>query len=69
MLQVGKHFSICIVTDCAKAVQIHIPVERMRIYQTAHCMPWNEMTPEYRQSLTAMVLDDFRAVLMHESTI
>ena len=66
MLQVGKHFSICTVTDCAKVVQIHISAERMRIYQTAHCMDWNAMTTEYRQGLIAMVLDDFRSVLMAE---
>jgi len=35
----------------------------MTIYNCVHCMHWNEMLPEYRQTVMAMVLDDFRSVL------
>lgn len=63
MLKTESHFSICAIRDCADMCQIPIPIERMQVYQSAHCIGWNEMTPEYREVLVAMVLDDFRTVL------
>lgn len=64
MLQVDQHFSVCTIKSCADVVQICIPKERMNIYQAIHCVHWNEMLPDYRQIICAMVLDDFRSVLM-----
>ena len=63
MLSTERHFNICAIRDCAKVTQTIIDDERMRIYQTQHCINWNEMLPEFRQNLVAMVLDDFRHVL------
>lgn len=63
MLSIQNHFSVCIIKDCANLCQICISKERMLVYNSIHCMDWNEMTDEYRQLITAMVLDDFRTVL------
>lgn len=63
MLKTENHFSICTVRDCAKLSQLCIPYERMNIYEAIHCVSWNEMLPEFRQMIVAMILDDFRAVL------
>lgn len=63
MFQAHRHFSVCKVRECAKLCNVVIPKERMKIYDTMHCINWNEMDPEYRGKLVAMVMDDFRDVL------
>lgn len=59
----GNHFSVCAITDCEKVSGVIVPIERMKIYNAIHCVNWSEMIPEYRQTIIAMVLDDFRGVL------
>ncbi len=66
MITSESHFSVCTVDRCAAIAQIHIPAERRNIYSAIHCMNWNEMEPDYRQLITAMILDDFRSVLHFE---
>lgn len=63
MLQTQNYFDICCVRNCAELCQICIDKERMKVYQSIHCINWNEMLPDYRQMIVAMVLDDFRSVL------
>lgn len=63
MLKPDKHFSVCCIRECAKVCKVCIPSERMDIYSAIHCISWNEMIPEFRQNVIAMVLDDFRSVL------
>jgi len=63
MFKVNKHFSVCTIRNCASLCQICVSKERMDLYSSIHCMDWNEMLPEYRNMVVAMVLDDFRAVL------
>ena len=59
----GGHFNICAIKECAEMAGIIINSDRLLIYKTVHCMDWSEMTPEYRQVLVSMVLDDFKIVL------
>jgi hypothetical protein len=66
MLRSEGHLSVCAISECAKISQIVIPVERMEIYNATHCMKWGSMEEDYRSSLIAMVLDDFRTVLNPE---
>ncbi len=63
MFKTESYFSICTIKNCAKLSQIYIPEERMNVYDTIHCISWNEMLPEFRQMIIAMVLDDFRSIL------
>jgi len=63
MLSVESHFSVCTIDRCAKMCQVCISKERQQIYDAAHCLHWNEMLPDYRTMLVAMILDDFRTVL------
>lgn len=63
MLQTDRHFSVCCISDCAKLCQICIDADRMKVYNAIHCISWNEMLPDYRQMIVAMILDDFRSVL------
>ena len=62
----GSHLSICTVDRISSVCGVIIPAERRNVYSSIHCMNWNEMTPEYRQEIVAMLLDDFRSVLMPE---
>ncbi len=66
MLKVDKWFSLCTVNECAKVSNIIIPQDRLDIYRAIHCIHWSEMTPEYREIIIAMVLDDFRNILNPE---
>lgn len=63
MLSVEKYCDVCCIKECASLCQICISAERMKVYQTQHCVYWNEMMPDFRQMLVAMILDDFRCVL------
>mgnify|MGYP001366467584 CR=1 FL=1 len=62
----SQHFSVCTVKNCAELCGIVIPGERMRVYNSVHCMDWKDMLPDFRAALCAMVLDDFRSVLTAE---
>lgn len=63
MLSVDKWFSICAINECAKVSNIVISTERLDIYRAIHCINWSSMTPDYREMIIAMVLDDFRTIL------
>lgn len=63
MISIQNYFSVSTVRDCAEVCQIVISKERLSVYSSIHCMNWNEMLPEYRQRIVAMVLDDFITVL------
>ena len=63
MLKVESHFSVCTIKNCSELCQVCIAKERMQVYSSIHCMNWNDMLPDYRQMIVAMVLDDFRSVL------
>jgi hypothetical protein len=63
MLQPDKYLCVINIKECAKIAQIIIPRERMDIYSAVHCVQYNEMTPEYRTMIIALVIDDFRYVL------
>lgn len=62
MLKVDRYFDITTIQQCSKVCSIVVSAERMEVYRTMHCVHWNEMLPEFRQALIAMVLDDFRSV-------
>ena len=63
MLKPERYFSFCCIRDCAALCQIRISAERIKLYETQHCISWSEMTNEFRQMLVAIILDDFRSVL------
>lgn len=63
MMQPDAMFYVCDVRKCAEIAGIHISKERLDIHSSIHCMKWSEMTPEFRQQIMAMVLDDFRPIL------
>lgn len=66
MMQPGKWFDVCAVREASELTGVFISSERMNVYRLAHCISWEKMTPEYRQTLMAMVLDDFRSILYPE---
>jgi hypothetical protein len=63
MMQADGYFSVCTVERCRDVCQIVIPIERYRIYSAVHCVNWNQMEPNYRTTIIAMLLDDFREIL------
>jgi len=63
MMKPGKWLDICAIREASELTGIHISSERLSVYRLAHCIHWNDMDPEYRQTLMAMILDDFRSVL------
>jgi hypothetical protein len=67
MLKPNTHFSICTIDKCVEISQVVISKERYDVYSSIHCMSWSEMEESFRQNIIAMVLDDFRSVLMFNS--
>ena len=68
MLDTGGYFDVCTIDKCMKVAQIHISKERCDVYHAIHCVHWRDMTADYRQTIIAMVLDDFRDVLNMQKT-
>lgn len=66
MFKPSSHFSVCCIRSNAELCCIIIPSERMNVYSSIHCMDWNDMLPDFRMMITAMVLDDFRGILNPE---
>ena len=66
MTKSSNHFSVCTIDNCAKIANICIPREHKDIYNAVHCVHWDEMTDEYRKILVAMILNDFRIILIPE---
>lgn len=60
-------FSVCTIRDCMDVTGIIVSEDRMAIYRAVHCISWNKMDADYRKTITAMVLDDFREVLNPQS--
>jgi len=66
MICVQNYFSVCTINECVKLSQVSPSYERLALYQTQHCVHWNEMLPEFKEQLIAMVLDDFREVITYD---
>src|SRR4051812_36615646 len=56
MIRHDSYFCVCTIDNCKNVCGIVIPIERMNIYKAAHCISWDQMLPDYRQALVAMVL-------------
>lgn len=63
MMQPDKWFDVCTIDSAANCCGLVIPGERYKVYRAIHCVHWRDMETEYRQLITAMVLDDFRSIL------
>lgn len=63
MIKPDKFFSICTISECVAICGICISGERLAVYHACHCIHWRDMLPDFRQSIIAMLLDDFREIL------
>lgn len=66
MMRVKSYMCVCTIRNCAELCGIRISAERMSVYGSQHCVDWSTMLPEFRATLCAMILDDFREVLTAE---
>lgn len=69
MIRNDVYFSVTTLEKCANVCGIIISKERMNVYDTIHCMNWNEMIPEYRLMIISMILDEFRGILNADYSI
>ena len=53
MLKPDGHLDVCFIREAQKILSVIIPEERMNIYHVLHCMNWNEMEADYRQTIHA----------------
>lgn len=67
MFDPEKYCDVCCIRECAQLCGIYIDSKRMQVYSTQHCVRWNQMIPEFRQTIMAMILDDFRSVLNYSA--
>lgn len=63
MLKTQSFFDVCTIRDCAQVCHAYISAPRMDVYKSIHCVSWNDMLPDFRQQVIAMILDDFRSIL------
>jgi len=68
MINNKNYFDVSIVREACEASGIHISTERVNLYRLAHCMNWGDMTDDYRQTLIAMIMDDFRSLFINKET-
>lgn len=66
MISKKNWFDVTTVNNLAELTHTRIAADRIAVYRSIHCMDWNAMLPEYRQTICAMLLDDFRHVLTAE---
>lgn len=66
MINRDRHFSVCTITDVCELCEIHLSTDRRNYYSSIHCTDWGEMTQDVKEMTVAMILDDFRKVLMYE---
>lgn len=66
MINRKSYFSVCTITNVCKLCEIHLSTDRSNYYSSLHCIDWWEMTKETKEMTIAMVLDDFRKILMYE---
>lgn len=66
MLKADTFFDVCTIDKCSKMCGVCIPGDRYDLYRSIHCVHWRDMLPDFRQTVVAMVLDDFRSILNPE---
>ena len=63
-----SYFSICEIEDMAKMCDLRISSEKMSLFNTLHCVNFNEMTEETRSYLFASLVDIFRGNIVMTNT-
>jgi hypothetical protein len=66
MFKNSSSFNICAVREASEASNIPISSQRMNLYRLAHCMKWGDMTADYKETLIAMIMDDFRELFINK---
>lgn len=54
----SSHFSVCILDSVARSLDIVIPRRHYVIYENLHCVNWSEMSPQFRDTIKLMVIND-----------
>ena len=60
MTQNKNHFSVCDVDKLAKMNEVVISEEHQELFNSLHCVDWNEMHADTREYLVATLVDYFR---------
>ena len=66
MIKHERHFSVCTIDSCCDVASIKLSRQRRDFYSNAHCLNWGDMTEEYKQTLIAMIMDDFRTLFLED---
>lgn len=66
MINRETYFSVCTIDNVCKLCEIHLSTDRKNYYNSLHCVYWWDMTQDVKEMTVAMILDDFRKVLMYE---
>ncbi len=55
----SSHFSICSVTEMAELNEVTISPEHKALFRSLHCVSWNQMHPDTKEYLLALLIDYF----------
>ena len=64
LTQNSTHFSVCAVDKLAKMNEVVISEEHQELFNSLHCIHWNEMHQETREYLVATLIHYFRGNLV-----
>lgn len=68
MTQNKQHFDICAVRQLATMNEVVISPEHMELFSSLHCVNWNEMHPDTREYLGAILVHYFKGNLVLANT-
>lgn len=60
LTQRKDYFDVCAVNNLAKMNEITISQEHQELFSSLHCIHWNEMHPDTREYLMAILVDYFK---------
>ena len=64
LTQQQNHFSVCAVDRLAKMNEVVISEEHQELFNSLHCIHWNEMHQDTREYLVAILIHYFRGNLV-----
>lgn len=69
LAQRKEWFSVCEIDKLAKMNDITISVEHQEFFNSLHCIHWNEMHPDTREYLMALLVDYFKGNLVMANVV
>ena len=68
LTQRKDYFDVCLVDRLAKMNEVTISQEHQELFNSLHCIHWNEMHPDTKEYLMAILIDYFKTHIVMANT-